>query len=168
MRKHTVCCLLQTSTSNPHSRGTSPQPVPSSSTKGTRPVWPNFPTNNQTRPFLTADHRPAHVNDRDLDCTHHIPDSGELSIRHYHMFNKTGSASTHSKSGMEAYQGGLVIISVDIVIILLCSQVSCQTYIQTMQPRPFKEWIEKKSKRDTNETPTCAVPVPAPQTNALW
>jgi len=43
-------------------------------------------------------------------------------------------------------------------------QVSCQTYIETMQPRPFEEWIEK----GTNETLTCAVPMHAPQTNALW
>ena len=46
MRKHTRCCSLQTSTANPYSRGTSPQTVPNSSTKGTRPVWPNFPTNS--------------------------------------------------------------------------------------------------------------------------
>ena len=45
IRVHTVCCLLPTSTSNPYSRGTSKQMVPSSSTKSTRPVWPNFPTN---------------------------------------------------------------------------------------------------------------------------
>jgi len=32
------------------SRGTCQQTVPSSSTKGTRPVWPNFPTNNQVHP----------------------------------------------------------------------------------------------------------------------
>ena len=46
MRKHTRCCSLQTITANPYSRGTSPQTVPNSSTKGTRPVWPNFPTNS--------------------------------------------------------------------------------------------------------------------------
>jgi len=30
------------------------------------------------------------------------------------------------------------------------SQVSRQTYIKTMQPRPFEEWIEKGHQRDTN------------------
>jgi len=30
------------------------------------------------------------------------------------------------------------------------SQVSRQTYIETMQPRPFEEWIEKGHGRDTN------------------
>jgi len=30
------------------------------------------------------------------------------------------------------------------------SQVSCQTYIETMQTRPFKEWIEKGHQRDAN------------------
>jgi len=28
--------------------------------------------------------------------------------------------------------------------------------------------VNSGSKRDTNETPTCAVPIHAPQTNALW
>ena len=54
MRKHTQCCSLQTSTANPYSRGTSPQTVPSSSTKGTRPVWPNFPTNNRAHEGMGA------------------------------------------------------------------------------------------------------------------
>jgi len=30
------------------------------------------------------------------------------------------------------------------------SQVSRQTYIETMQPRPFEEWIEKGHQRDVN------------------
>ena len=53
MRQHTVCCSLQTSTSNPYSRGTSPQPVPSSLTKDTTPVCPNFPTNNHIQVVLS-------------------------------------------------------------------------------------------------------------------
>ena len=44
------------------------------------------------------------------------------------------------------------------------SQVSRQTYVETMQSRLFEEGIE----RDTNETSTCAVPMHAPQTNTLW
>jgi len=47
MRKHTRCCSLQTSTANPYSRGTSPQTAPNSSTRGTRPLWLNFPTNSR-------------------------------------------------------------------------------------------------------------------------
>jgi len=47
VRKHTMCCSLQTSTANSYSRGTSPQTVQSSSAKGTRP---NFPTNNRVHP----------------------------------------------------------------------------------------------------------------------
>jgi len=43
------------------------------------------------------------------------------------------------------------------------SQVSRQKYIKTMQPRPFEEWIEKGHQ----QRPTCAVPMHAPQTNAL-
>jgi len=30
------------------------------------------------------------------------------------------------------------------------SQVSHQTYIETMQPRPFEEWIERGHQRDAN------------------
>jgi len=30
------------------------------------------------------------------------------------------------------------------------SQVSRQTYIETMQPKPFKKWIEKGHQRDAN------------------
>jgi len=36
----------------------------------------------------------------------------------------------------------------DIVIIFLC--VTSITYIETMQPRPFEEWIEKGHQRDSN------------------
>jgi len=35
-------------------------------------------------------------------------------------------------------------------------QVSCQTYIETMQPRPFEEWIEKGHQRDANLCGVCA------------
>ena len=49
MRKHTRCCSLQTSTANPYSRRTSPLTVPNSATKGTRPMWPNFPTNSRVQ-----------------------------------------------------------------------------------------------------------------------
>jgi hypothetical protein len=33
---------------------------------------------------------------------------------------------------------------------LYVSQVSRQTYIETMQPRPFEEWIKKGHQRDAN------------------
>jgi len=52
----------------------------------------------------------------------------------------------HSKSGMVAYQGGVVTGGVGIVIILLC--VTSITYIKTMQPRLLEEWIEKGHQRD--------------------
>jgi len=49
----------------------------------------------------------------------HVPDSGELLILHHHFFSR-GTASTHSKSVMVAYQGGVHTVGVGIVIILLC------------------------------------------------
>jgi len=47
-----------------------------------------------------------------------IQDSGELLIHHHFLFSKRGTASTHSKSGMVAYQGGVHTVGVGIVIIL--------------------------------------------------
>jgi len=38
-----------------------------------------------------------------------VPDSGELLIYRHHTFSKTGTASTHSESGMVAYQGGVCV-----------------------------------------------------------
>jgi len=35
-------------------------------------------------------------------------------------FSKTGTACTHSKSNMVAYQGGIHTVSAGIIIILLC------------------------------------------------
>jgi len=36
-------------------------------------------------------------------------------------------------------------------------------------PKPYNpDRLKSGSRRDTNETPTCAVPAHAPQTNALW
>jgi len=50
----------------------------------------------------------------------HVPGSGELLIHHHHMLSKTGTACTHNKSGMVAYQDGVHPGSVGIVIISLC------------------------------------------------
>ena len=41
---------------------------------------------------------------------------------------------------------------------LYVSQISRETYIQTMQPRPFEEWIEKGHQRDANLCGDCARP----------
>jgi len=36
------------------------------------------------------------------------------------------------------------------IVINFLSQISRQTYIETRQPRPFEEWIEKGNQRDAN------------------
>ena len=61
------------------------------------------------------------ANDWDLDhiCAH-VPGSGELLIHRLHIFRANRHKGTHSKSGMTAYQGGVVTGGVGIVIILLC------------------------------------------------
>ena len=38
------------------------------------------------------------------------------------------------------------------------SQISRQTYIEIIQPRPFGEWIEKGHQRDANLCGACAHP----------
>jgi len=58
----------------------------------------------------------------------HVPDSGGLLIHHHHIFSETDTACTHTKSGMVAYQGGVLTVGVGIVIFYV-SQISRQTYI---------------------------------------
>jgi len=38
------------------------------------------------------------------------------------------------------------------------SQISRQTYIETIQPRLFEEWMEKRHQQDTNLCGACARP----------
>ena len=130
MIKHTRCCSLQTITANPDSRGTSPQTVPHSSTKGTRPVWPNFPTNSLVHAhwFLgsrsqTSSLKKKRQRPRPRACNW--------------WFNKTDTTCNRSiwVWWRTWYQ---MLLSYFYV-----SQISRQTYIKTMQPRPFEEWIEK-------------------------
>jgi len=54
------------------------------------------------------------ANKRDLT---HVPDSGESLVHHHHIFSKTGTASTHGKSGMVLYRGGVHSVGVGIGII---------------------------------------------------
>jgi len=52
----------------------------------------------------------------------HVPDSGELLIHLFHIFwaNRHCDKGIHRKSGMAAYQGGVVTGGICIVIILSC------------------------------------------------
>jgi len=95
---------------------------------------------------------------------------GEVLTHYHYMFNKTDTLCCQIKMGMVAYLGAdhHMFIKIDttcnmsiwvwwrtwvlcrplkwvpdVVIIFYVSQVSCQTYIKTMQPRPFEEWIKK-------------------------
>jgi len=106
-----------------------------------------------------------------------IPESGEVLTHYLHMFNKTDTSCCQIKMGMVAYLGGdhhmfnktdttcnmsmwvwcLPGCCVDPISgyqmlssYFYVSQVSRQTYIKTMQPRPFEEWIKKGHQRDTN------------------
>jgi hypothetical protein len=97
-----------------------------------------------------------------------MPDSGDLLIRHHHMFNKADTASAHTMSGRATYQGGVVTISVGIVFILLC----IITYVTELL---IMSWEKRKLDRlkknpwgATNEAPACAVPMHAPQMSSFW
>jgi len=65
---------------------------------------------------------------------------------------------------MAAYQGGVVTGGVGIVIILSCVKY----HVKHTSKHCNLNRLKSGSKMDTNETPTCAVPMHAPQTNALW
>jgi len=105
-----------------------------------------------------------------------IPESGEVLTHYHHMFNKTDTSCCQIKMGTVAYLGGdhhmfnktdttcnmsmwvwwrtWVLcrpckLVPDIVIIFLCI-ASITSNIETMQPRPFEEWIEKGHQRDAN------------------
>jgi len=81
------------------------------------------------------------------------------------FFNNTGTASTHSKSCMATYQCGVVTGCVTIILLCVTSITSKHTFKQCNLNRLYSG-----SKRDSNETLTCAVPMHTPQnrTNALW
>ena len=54
-------------------------------------------------------------------------------IHRHHVFSnlKTGTASTHSKSGIVVYQGGVYTVSEGIIIILLCvTNITASIYKQ--------------------------------------
>ena len=73
----------------------------------------------------------------------------------HHMFNKTDRTCQQVNLGMVAYLGAVLLCRPCMWVQILSSccyvsQVSRQTYIETMQPRPFEEWIEKGHGRDTN------------------
>jgi len=81
-KTHTVL-FASNEYANPYSRGTSPQTVPNSSTKGTRPMWPNFPTNSPVHAhwflgsrsqtnltILKKDHNTEQIKTRIHTCAH--------------------------------------------------------------------------------------------------
>ena len=80
----------------------------------------------------------------------------------HHMFNKTDTTCQQVNLGMVAYLGG-----VDPRVgtrychhILMCHKYHVK--------QCNLDCLKSGSKRDINETPTCAVPAHAPQTNARW
>jgi len=45
---------------------------------------------------------------------------GGIVTHHHHIFSKTGTVFSHSKSGMVPYQGDVHTVGIGIIIILLC------------------------------------------------
>ena len=118
-----VCCLLQTSTSNPYSKGLPSKRYQVHQQRAPDLCGPTFQLITGYTPILDSRlQTSALVNDRDIDCARHIPDSGEFLIRHHNMFQiATKQAQpVNTSSGMAAYQGVVVASGVGIVTILLC------------------------------------------------
>jgi len=113
---------------------------------------------------------------------------------HYdHMFNRTDTTCQQIKMGMVAYLGGdhhvfnktdttceqvnLGMVAylpsgccVDHVGTRYCHHIFiCHKYhIKHTSKQCNLDHLKSGSKWDTNETPTCAVSMHAPQTNTLW
>jgi len=88
-------------------------------------------------------------------------------IGDHHMFNKTNTSCEQVNLGMVAYLGAVQTLY---VVTRYCHHIfMCRKYhIKHISKQCNLDRLKSGSKRDTNETPTCAVPVHAPQTNALW
>ena len=119
-----------------------------------------------------------------------IPESGEVLTHYHHMFNKTDTSCSQIKMGTVAYVGGdhhmfnKAIGSLTKQTRHVTGQLGyggvpgtrCCGHIFMYRKYHVKhtskqcnlDRLKSGSKRDTNETPTCAVPMHAPQTNALW
>jgi len=111
-----VCCSLQTSTSNPYSRRTFQQTAPSSSTKDTRPVWPNFPTNNQIHPHSWQQiiNQRTKTTETQTTYVYARTGAGKLWIHRLHIVRANRYKGIHSNAGMASYQGGVVTSGVGI------------------------------------------------------
>ena len=71
----------------------------------------------------------------------HVLDSGELLIHHHNIFRKTGTASTHSKLNMVAYQGGVHTVCEGIVILLLCfTNIKTSIHLNNVRQQTGRVW----------------------------
>jgi len=83
------------------------------------------------------------------------------------MFNKTGTTCRQVNLGMVAYLGGVSTLHVGTKY---CHHsFMCHKYhVKQISKQCNLDRLKSGLKRDTNKTPTCAVPVQALQTKALW
>ena len=107
-RKPTVCCSLPTSTSNPYSRGNSQQTVPIHQQRVLDLCGSTFQLTTSYTPILDSRSQTSAL---------------KWPRPRPHIFSKTGTTFTLSKSGMVAYQGGVHSVDVCIVIIILCRDI---------------------------------------------
>ena len=62
-------------------------------------------------------------------------------IHNHHIFSKTGTASTHSKSGIVVNQGGVHIVGVGIIIVLLgVTNITTSIHLNNARPQTGRVW----------------------------
>jgi len=90
-----------------------------------------------------------------------------IPVRTDPKFNKTDTTYQQVNLGMVAYLGAVLTLYVGT---RYCHHsCMCHKYhIKHKSKECNLDRLKSGLKRDTNETPTCAVPMHAPQTNALW
>jgi len=83
-----------------------------------------------------------------------------------HIFNKTDTTCQQVNLGMVAYLGGVYTLHMGTRHhhqIFMCHKYHVKYTLKQCN----LDCLKSGSKRDTNETPSCEVPVHAPQTNTL-
>ena len=85
----------------------------------------------------------------------------------HHMFNKIDTTCQQVNLGMVACLGAVWTLYVGT---RYCHHIFiCRKYHVKHISKQYNLYrLKSGSSRDTNETPTCAVPMDATQTNALW
>ena len=116
MRKHTVCCSLPKSTSNPYSRGLPSKRYQIHQQRAPDLCGPTFQLITRYTPILDSRSQTSAPKWPRLGphMYTHVPDAGKLLIHRLHIVGANRYKGTHSNAGMAAYRGGVVTSGVGI------------------------------------------------------